>query len=384
MHPRFSTLSATRELSGTIAPIQNISLSNSLAEPAAAVNVNEGDRVHAGQILAVLDTADLQANYHANLAGVAQAEANVRKEQAASTQTVGQSSGALNSARAALDQARQKLALDRQTLERDRTLLRQSYIPQQTYDTQATTVQSDVSGVQSAAAALRTAEVVLRTNGSGDNDGGILAANVAADRASVAVSRAQAAQLQAQISRATITAPVDAIVVNRNLNPGEFPNGRTLFVLQQTGSVYAVFNVSPAQLPGIRKGVAAAVRPSDGSTGVWHGPVEAILGQTTPGSSNFTVKVLLADPAGQLISGLPVNGDIGLAPVRGLQIPRSAFTDATESAVIQVVRGTTHITPVSVTAENAANAVVTGLNAAAQVVRDGDASLGEGQTVTVR
>src|ERR1700738_1853751 len=55
------TVSPRTVLSGIIAPLQNVGITSSLAEPADAVYVNEGDRVSRGQQLALLDTADLRA-----------------------------------------------------------------------------------------------------------------------------------------------------------------------------------------------------------------------------------------------------------------------------------------------------------------------------------
>ncbi len=57
-----ASVAPTLTLAGIIAPYQNVAITASLSEPTLAVNVNEGDRVQAGEVLAVLDTSDLQAN----------------------------------------------------------------------------------------------------------------------------------------------------------------------------------------------------------------------------------------------------------------------------------------------------------------------------------
>ncbi len=48
--------SPTGTLAGVVAPYQNVAIQSSLTEPADAVYVREGDPVHAGQLLAQLDT----------------------------------------------------------------------------------------------------------------------------------------------------------------------------------------------------------------------------------------------------------------------------------------------------------------------------------------
>ena len=52
-----STIHPKLTISGIIAPYQNVMLTNTLSEPADRVNVNEGDRVSKGEVIAVLDTA---------------------------------------------------------------------------------------------------------------------------------------------------------------------------------------------------------------------------------------------------------------------------------------------------------------------------------------
>src|SRR5271157_4032427 len=56
-----ASVKPTLVIAGIIAPLQNVAISSTLAEPADTVTVNEGDSVRAGQVVAVLDTADLRA-----------------------------------------------------------------------------------------------------------------------------------------------------------------------------------------------------------------------------------------------------------------------------------------------------------------------------------
>ncbi len=56
---RQASVHPTLVIAGIIAPLQNVAISSTLSEPADAVNVNEGDQVRAGEVIAVFDTADL-------------------------------------------------------------------------------------------------------------------------------------------------------------------------------------------------------------------------------------------------------------------------------------------------------------------------------------
>ncbi|MGH7714592.1 MAG: biotin/lipoyl-binding protein, partial [Vulcanimicrobiaceae bacterium] len=55
-------------LPGLIAPYQNVAIQSTLTEPADEVYVNEGDHVRKGQVIALLDTADLRAQLASDIA----------------------------------------------------------------------------------------------------------------------------------------------------------------------------------------------------------------------------------------------------------------------------------------------------------------------------
>ncbi|HTU82393.1 MAG TPA: hypothetical protein VMF61_09705, partial [Candidatus Acidoferrales bacterium] len=78
------------QIAGLIAPYQNVSISSSLSEPTDVVNVLQGDTVHAGETLAVLDTTDLRANYEADERNAASADARATQTKYQSELNLGQ------------------------------------------------------------------------------------------------------------------------------------------------------------------------------------------------------------------------------------------------------------------------------------------------------
>ena len=181
---KVTTVRATSTISGVIAPLQNVAVTNLLAEPADSVAVNEGDRVRAGEVIAVLDTADLRAQ-------LAQAEATVLTDQRTAESddakvvqarytahlNIGTGTNQVTSARAALAQATQTLSNDQVNLQRDQQLLTNGYVAQQTVDQQVTTVNNDSSAVRTAQANLQTAITNEQVNGTTST--GLQAADVA-------------------------------------------------------------------------------------------------------------------------------------------------------------------------------------------------------------
>lgn len=373
------TIKPQRILSGFIAPLQNVTLSTTLSEPAAQVNVVEGDHVLAGQVLAVLDVSDLEANLRALQRSAMQAEANTVRQQFQSAQTIGQGVSSASEAQANLAQAQAKFQLDQTNLERDESLEAKGFIAKQTTDQQRTAVETDRAEIRSSQAAVNSARITVDTNGT--NTQGLQGATIAAQRAAAAAARAQGDQLRAQISRGTISSPVDGVVINRNLNPGEYPNNRTLFTIAQSGAVYAVLNASASQVGGVHRGQTVSVALNSEPNKRRSAHVVAVLGQSTPGSTNFTIKAAIDRPDDDLLSGLPLVATITLSSVSGTSIPRSAFSDGTETHVIVVRDGVAHVTPVRVLAENSSTAIVDGITAQTSLVSDGNAGIADGDRV---
>jgi HlyD family secretion protein len=373
------SVSPETTLSGIIAPLQNVGITSSLAEPADAVYVNEGDRVARGQVLALLDTADLRAQlaeYEATISSNA-AKASEAYDQAGLT--IVQNGNTVNQARDAVRQAQVTLANDTLNLDRDAQLLAQGYIPQQQYDSQAATVRNDRQAVAAAQVTLQNDVKQVAANGT--TASGLQGSTVAAARATTQISQAQAEQIQVEIAKATVVSPIDGVVVNRNLNPGEFPGTRQIFTLQETSRVYAVLNGSAGQITGMQPGTTATVLASSLPGKRFSGTVDGILNALTPGSTNFVVKVVLANPAGTLRPGMAVSGVARLPTTRGLMIPDTAFLDTT-NATVQVVDATTVRTAtVTMLADDGKNAIVTGLARGSSVVVNGQSGLTDGQTV---
>ena len=170
-------------------------------------------------------------------------------------------------------------------------------------------------------------------------------------------------------------------MTNRNLNPGEYPGSRTLFTIQALDTVYAQLNASSEQTVDVAIGERVAVGVH-GSRRAVVGRVAALLGQAAPGSTNFTIKVRIDDPSDTLLAGTAVDGTIDLPPVRGTRVPRAAL-DADETQVGIVRDGIYHTTAVHVIAEDAGEAVVTGVAPGTSVVTEA-IDLHDGQRVAVR
>jgi len=398
-------------MGGLIVAYQNVAIQSSLTEPTDAVNVNEGDHVTRGEVLAKLDTADLDAELKSDLGTAASDKAKADQAYDQAGLTIVQNSNTINSERAALRQAQYTLKRDSLDLSRYAQLVKNGYISQQQYDQQQTLVQNDRQAIDAAEVGLQNQVSQVKANGTTST--GLQGAAVASALADEQTALGLADQVRASIAKATIVSPVDGIVVNRNLNPGEYPGTRQIFTLQETDKVYAVLNGSGAQIVGVQVGSPALITASDLPGRRIAGKVAGVLNSVTPGQTNFVVKALLQNPTGILHPGMVVAGTVAKPTTHGIVIPSTAFLDDQDSTVqiideSQATPAKTGVPPVPPDAAGASgthahgghqangivktvsvvkladdghSAVVTGIASGTKVVANGQLGLNDGQAV---
>ena len=376
----YGSIAPVSTLSGTVAPLQNVAITSTLLEPADSVPVQEGDQVARGQLLALLDTADLEAQLQADIGTAASNHAKAEQTYDQAGLTIAQNSNTVNAAQAAVRAAQQTLANDQLTLTRDAQLLHSGYIAQSQYDLQATAVKNDAQALRSAQVTVQNDVSQVRANGT--TSSGLQGATVAAARADEQTALAQAQAVRVQIAKARIVSPIDGVVVNRNLNPGEFPGVRQLFTLQETDRVYAVLSGSAAQVVGVRNGARVSLTSSNVPGRQIDGTVVGVLNGVTPGSTNFVVKVLVDNARGLLRPGMVVSGTTPLPGTQGIRVPVTAFLDTTDSTVQVVRAGVVATVPVTMLGQDAHNAVVAGLQPGETVIANGQLGLSDNQQVS--
>jgi len=370
---RQGSISPSIQLAGVIAPYRQVAVTANLSEPLSEVDVVEGQRVRAGQVLARQLTDDLQAQLVSSERVVGEDAARLSQTLYTTVATTAQNSTTVTAATEALREAQTNLSGAQTDLKRYQSLASQGYLPAQTLDQQRVVVATDLQAVAAAVATLTAARANNSANGNGQT-AGAQQQDLAAARDAVDAAQATVAQLKAEIARAVIVAPVAGVVDSVNANPGEYPSGRQLFTIEQNSDVYAVLPASTTQVLNVKNGAAASVEINTtySANPQWHkdpGVVEAVLDQVQPGTTNFTVKVLVHNANGELRAGMPVSAFVDQPAVRGIVIPLTAFVDDTRSTIYTVVDGVVHLQPVSEISDDGANAVVSGIAAGTLVVK---------------
>lgn len=374
------TVEPTTQLSGLVAPLQNVGITSSLSEPTDAIAVQEGDHVRRGEVLARLDTADLVAEYNADMATYNSdlAKANQTYDQAGLT--IIQNSNTVDQARAAVRAAQHTLAVDALNLKRDGELLKSGYVAQQTFDQQQLTVRNDQETIAQDEVTL--ANDVKQVQANGSTSTGLQGATVQSARAAAAAALASAQQVKVSISKAVIYSPIDGVVVNRNLNLGEYPGARQIFTLQETDRVYAELNGSGSQIIGIRTGTPVDISSSSLPGKHVVGSTVGVLSPVQPGATNFIVNVIVDNARALLQPGMVVSGLARLPASSGVRIPSTAFLDTTDSSVQIVKSGVVRVANVLLVAQDDKSAIVRGLPAGTTVVANGQLGLSDGEPVT--
>jgi len=377
------TIQPSRRLAGIIAPFENVAIQSTLVEPADSVDVQEGDRVRAGEVLAVLDVADLEAQLNADLATANSSAASTSHDVYQGSLSIAQGYDAVQSANAAVSQANANISRDRAQLQRDQNLYAKGYVSLEALQQDEATVRGDESALNNANSQLASAKSTVVANGT-LGSGGLQESSIEQSKAQQEVALAQADQVRVQIAKARIVSPIDGVVVNRNINPGEYPGSRQIFTIQQVDPVYAVLHGSGEEVAPIQAGVEARIEATDlGNNAAFDGRVIGVLNEINPGSTDFQVKVVIANPFRKLRPGMAVLGIVPLPAARGVAIPTTAFIDDNHDSILTVVAGNVVKTvPVTELATDGTDSVVKGIPSGTRVVDNGQISVGDGEQVT--
>lgn len=190
------------EASGTVEATE-AGLGFRMAGRVDSMLVREGDRVQAGDRLAVMDRRELEARLDAASAQLAAQRARLTELER------GFRPEELVQGRAAERAAARRLADQERDLTRARNLFGGGAISRQSLDAAETAHQLAAAEHERVAAQLRLLETGPRQE------------QIAAQRAQVAGARAQLAQAEAALDFATVTAPFAGIVTRRHHEPGE-------------------------------------------------------------------------------------------------------------------------------------------------------------------
>ena len=293
-----------------------------------AIPVTEGQAVKKGAELVLLEDKDVRAALAQAQAGVAQAEAKVRQ-----LREVG-----LPAAQQALLQAEATLTQLRGQFDRTKRLQAQGFVGQSQLDD----AQRNLDVAESQA---RAARVQVETNSTRGSDFAM---------AMTALEQARAAErvAQAKLPDMVVRAPVDGVLISRNVEVGDIVQpGKELFLLAPAGETQVIVQIDERNLSQLSLGQKAL------------GSADAIPGRRFPAEliyinpgidalrGSVEVRLRVPSPPDYLRQDMTVSVDIEVARrAQAVVAPTQAVRDATTAQpwVLAVRNGRAERVPVKV------------------------------------
>jgi HlyD family secretion protein len=303
---------------GKIEPITKVEIKSKASGIVKKLYVEYGDKVKKGQMLAELDKEEIQAR-------VDQARAQLEA-----------STASLNGTRADLERAR----VDAEGP--DVPLLKRAYDRSQGMAKE---------GVVSASAlddAQKNYEMALNKQNVSKAQLQVLQAKIGQSQAQVAQDRANLKQLVEQLGYTTIEAPMDGIVLSRDVEVGDAVSsilvlGSTatlVMTMGDTSEVYVKGKVDESDIGKVYLGQPARIKVESYKDKTFTGKVTKIspMGVEKDNVTTFEVRVSINNPEGMLKANMTANAEIILEEHKDvLQIPEgSIMYDKDKKASVEV------------------------------------------------
>lgn len=261
-------VSATVVVPATIEAFFSTDLFANTSGYVSRVNNDIGDRVKQGDLLAVIDNPELQAQFDRAEAAVQQATAalDVAKRQLAGLQA--------------------DLVLQEVTLNRQKALFTGNVSSAQMLDEARARHGVSSANVETGKARITSAEADLQ------------------------MAKAEAERLRALLQYDRIVAPFDGVVTRRLVNPGDLVQGGTsprtdpLFTCQRLDVVRVFAEAPEATASAIHSGLPVDVRVYGPTAVVVHGTVTRVAGSLLAATRTMRVEIDLQNNNGKLLPGM--------------------------------------------------------------------------------
>jgi len=268
---------------GTIWPREKADVASKISAQITKMALLKNKLVHAGDVIAVLESRDLQTQRAEAVAALNEERAN---ERSLVTGTIPKTNA--EDQKALLD-ARAKVNNARATYDRRRALFERGGISKKELEAsqlELTTAEDELR--------LQEQTVALRTHSLNPNDRALAAAKTAQAQQRVAT-------LDAQLSYATIRSPITGIVTDQFQYEGEFASaGGKLVTIADTSTVIVKAPFSDTAVADLKTGDTVTVLPTDASAEEMHGQITLLGRSSDPTNRTVEVWVTLGNEDGKL------------------------------------------------------------------------------------
>ncbi|MDR3752528.1 MAG: efflux RND transporter periplasmic adaptor subunit [Terracidiphilus sp.] len=303
---------------GQIQPITKVEVKSKASGIVQKLYVDINDRVQKGQQLAQLDQQEIQAQVNAQRAQLASAEANVTTYEA-------------NIEQDKVNAAAPDLPMYKATLDRNVEMNKEGIVSHQALDD-----------------ANRDYLAALTRRNSSQAQVGVDTAKLKQARAQVQQNQASLQQLEEQLGYTTILAPMDGVILSRDVEMGDAVSSilvlgstATLVMTEgDTSEVYVQGKVDEADIAHVYLGQPARIKVESFRDRLFNGKVTKIapMGVEKDNVTTFEVRVSINNPGGELKANMTANAEILLDEHKGvLTIPENAVLyDNQKNASVQI------------------------------------------------
>ncbi len=303
---------------GKIQPITKVEVKSKASGIVEKLYVDINNKVHKGQPLAQLDQQEILAQVDAQKAQLAAAEANVGTYEA-------------NIEQDKVNAAAPDLPMYKTTLDRNLQMQKEGVVSKQALD--------DANRDYLAAMTRRDAAHAQI---------GVDTAKLKQAKAQVMQSQASLKQLEEQLSYTTIVAPMDGIILSRDVEIGDAVSsilvlGSTatlIFTEGDTSQVYVQGKVDEADIAHVYMNQPARIKVESFRDRLFNGKVTKIapLGVEKDNVTTFEVRVSIDNPGGELKANMTANAEILLDEHKGvLTVPENAVMyDPQKNATVEI------------------------------------------------
>jgi HlyD family secretion protein len=303
---------------GKIQPITKVEVKSKASGIVEKLFVDINNRVHKGQSLAQLDQQEILAQVDAQRAQLASAEANVGTFEA-------------NVEQDKVNASAPDLPMYKATLDRNLEMQKEGVVSHQALD--------DANREYLAALTRRDAARAQV---------GVDVAKLKQARAQVLQSQASLKQLEEQLSYTTIVAPMDGVILSRDVEIGDAVSSilvlgstATLVMTEgDTSQVYVQGKVDEADIAHVYMSQPARIKVESFRDRVFNGKVTKIapLGVEKDNVTTFEVRVSIDNAAGELKANMTANAEILLDEHKGvLTVPENAVSyDNQKNAYVSI------------------------------------------------
>ncbi len=291
---------------GKIQPITKVEVKSKASGIVEKLYVDINKRVQKGQPLAQLDQQEIRAQVDAQRAQLSAAQANVATCNA-------------NIAQDKVNAAAPDLPMYKATLDRNQQMHKDGIVSQQALDN-----------------ANRDYLAALTRRDSAQAQIGVDTAKLKQAQAQVAQSQASLKQLEEQLAYTTIVAPMDGVILSRDVEIGDAVSsilvlGSTATLLMTEGDTHEVYvqgKVDEADIAHVYMGQPARIKVESFRNRVFHGKVTKIapMGVEKDNVTTFEVRVSINNPGGELKTNMTANAEILLDEHKNvLMVPENAI-----------------------------------------------------------